>query len=172
MQIPFNFFQLMYKADIIKNNNINFTPGVVYGEDTEFALKALIFGDKIAISNEVTYFYLQHADSAIKTTEFKRFEVINIFENVAEFYRENNKDDLANLIKTSRIPRAIFGNMNFFFYNSYDFNEVISKMNELNLFEKLSKFQGDSKFKLKIRLFLLNPKLYYIIWRKFKNSID
>ena len=45
-------------------------------------------------------------------------------------------------------------------------------MNELNLFEKLSKFQGDSKFKLKIRLFLLNPKLYYIIWRKFKNSID
>lgn len=172
MQIPFNFFQLMYKADIIKNNNINFTPGVVYGEDTEFALKALIFGDKIAISNEVTYFYLQHADSAIKTTEFKRFEVINIFEDVAEFYRENNKDDLANLIKTSRIPRAIFGNMNFFFYNSYDFNEVISKMNELNLFEKLSKFQGDSKFKLKIRLFLLNPKLYYIIWRKFKNSID
>ena len=91
---------------------------------------------------------------------------------MVEFYRENNKDDLANLIKTSRSPRAIFGNMNFFFYNSYDFNEVISKMNELNLFEKLSKFQGDSKFKLKIRLFLLNPKLYYIIWRKFKNSID
>ncbi len=62
--------------------------------------------------------------------------------------------------------------MNFFFYNGYDFNEVTAKMDELNLFEKLSKYQGDSKFKLKIKLFLLNPKLYYKIWRKLKNSID
>ena len=44
-------------------------------------------------------------------------------------------------------------------------------MKDLDLFEKLSKFKGDKKFSLKIRLFLLNPKLYYIIWKKFKNSI-
>ena len=45
------------------------------------------------------------------------------------------------------------------------------KMNELDLFKKLSKFKGDKKFGLKIKLFLLNPKLYYILWKKFKNSI-
>ena len=85
--------------------------------------------------------------------------------------RKNNKEELADLIITSRIPKAIFGNMNFFFYNNYDFNEVLDKMKELDLLTKLSKFQGDSKFKLKIKLFLLNPKLYYKIWRKLKNSI-
>ena len=167
MQITFNFFQLMYKADIIRNN----TPGTVYGEDTEFAHKALNYGDEIAINNEVTYYYVQRSDSAINTTEYRRFDIVEIFEGLAEFYRKNDKPEFADLIVTSRIPRAIFANMNFFFYNGYDFDEVLGKMRELNLLEKLSKFQGDGKFKLKIRLFLSNPKLYYKIWRKLKNSI-
>ena len=172
MEIYFNFWQLMYKTSIIKDNNIRFNPDVIYGEDTEFALKALIYGKEIAVSNEVTYYYIQHSDSAIKTSEYRRFEVVEIFEKMAEFYRSLGKDDLANLIITSRIPKAIFGNMNFFFYNGYDFDEVLAKMEELDLLTKLSKFEGDSKFKNKIRLFLLNPKLYYKMWKKFKNSID
>ena len=172
MEIYFNFWQLMYKTSIIKDNNIRFNPDVIYGEDTEFALKALIYGKEIAVSNEVTYYYIQHSDSAIKTSEYRRFEVVEIFEKMAEFYRSLGKDDLANLIITSRIPKAIFGNMNFFFYNGYDFDEVLAKMKELDLLTKLSKFEGDSKFKNKIRLFLLNPKLYYKMWKKFKNSID
>lgn len=172
MEIYFNFWQLMYKASIIKDNNIRFNPDFIYGEDTEFALKALIYGDEIAVSNEVTYYYIQHSDSAIKTSEYRRFEVVGIFEEMAEFYRSLGRDDLADLIITSRIPKAIFGNMNFFFYNGYDFDEVMAKMKELDLLCKLSKFEGDSKFKNKIRLFLLNPKLYYKMWKKLKNSID
>ena len=171
MEITFNFFQLMYKASIIKDNNIRFTPGIVYGEDTEFAHKALSNGKEIVINNEVTYYYVQHSDSAIKSTEYRRFGVIEIFENLADFYNKNNKAELANLIITSRIPKAIFGNMNFFFHNGYDFDEVMAKMKELDLFTKLSRYQGDSKFKLKIRLFLLNPKMYYRTWMRLKNSI-
>ena len=56
--------------------------------------------------------------------------------------------------------------------SSYDYDEVIQRMKELDLFDKLSKFKGDKKFSLKIKLFLLNPKLYYKMWFKFKNSID
>ncbi len=172
MEIYFNFWQLMYKASIIKDNYIRFSPDVIYGEDIEFALKALIYGKDIAISNEVTYYYIQHPASAIKTSEYRRFEIVGIFEQMAEFYRGLGRDDLADLIVTSRIPKAIFGNMNFFFYNDYDFDEVLAKMKELDLLDKLSKFEGDSKFKNKIRLFLLNPKLYYKMWKKLKNSID
>lgn len=171
MEITFNFFQLMYKSSIIKDNNIRFTPGTVYGEDTEFAHKALFHGRQIAINNEVTYHYVQHSESAIKTTEYRRFGVIKIFEDLVDFYNKNNKPELANLIITSRIPKAIFGNMNFFFHNGYDFDEVLGKMKELDLLTKLSRYQGDSKFKLKIRLFLLNPRIYYKTWMKLKNSI-
>ena len=62
--------------------------------------------------------------------------------------------------------------MNYFFYNDYDVDEVISKMKEMDLLNKMSKFKGDKKFAYKIKLFLLNPKLYYKSWKKLKNSID
>lgn len=173
MEILFNFFQLSYRADVIRDNEIYFTPGVVYGEDTEFALKALSCSDRIHISNEVTYYYVQRSDSAIKTTQFKRFDIVFIFENLAEFYRSRGNDDLADMIISSRIPKAIFGNMNYFLFNGYDFEDVIGVMKKKDLFSKLKKYRGqDRKFKLKLRLFLLNPKLYYKIWFRFKNSID
>lgn len=172
MQIPFSFVQLMYKADIIKSNSIRFSSEYIYGEDIYFALTALSYGDKIAISNEATYYYIQHSQSAVRTSQFRRFDVVEIFEELAVFYKKQGLNDLSQLIITSRIPRAIFGNMNYFFYNGYDFDQVMGKMKELDLFNKLSKFEGDSKFKLKIRLFLLNPKIYYNVWKRLKNSID
>lgn len=171
MKIPFNFVQLLYKTDIIKNNNLKFSSDVIYGEDLEFALKALSYGNTIKISNEITYFYIQHDTSAINTSGFKRFEIVNVLEDIAQDYKNRNLNDLADLIYTSRTPRAIFGNMNYFFYNNYDFDDVISQMKKLDLFNKLSKFKGDKKFAFKIKLFLFNPKLYYKMWKKFKNSI-
>ena len=171
MKIPFNFVQLSYKTDIIKKHNLKFREDVTYGEDTDFAIRALSHGNSIKISNEITYYYIQHQDSLISTSKLKRFDFIPVLEDLALFFKNQNRNDLAELIHTSRIPKAIFGNMNYFFYNDYDYGEVIKKMKQLDLFEKLSKFKGDKKFGLKIKLFLLNPKLYYILWKKFKNSI-
>ena len=171
MKIPFSFVQLLYKRDLIAGNDLKFSADFIYGEDTEFALKALSYGESIKISNEITYFYIQHENSSLSTSKLKRFEFITALEDLADFYRKNNMDNLANLVVTSRIPKAIFGNMNYFFHNNYDFDEVIAKMNELKLFEKLSRFKGSPKFAFKIRLFLLAPKLYYKVWMKFKNSI-
>ncbi len=172
MEIVFNFFQLMYNSEIIKNNNIYFTPGVVYGEDIEFALKALIHGNRIHISNEVTYYYIQRTDSAVRTSEFRRFDIVEIFEDLASFYRMNGRNDLAKLVIYSRVPKAIFGNMNYFFYNCYGFDEVYNVMRKKDLLSKLSRYRGDFKFRLKIKSFLYNPKLYYKLWFRFKNSID
>lgn len=171
MKMPFNFVQLSYRSDIIKNNDLKFREDVSYGEDTDFAMRALSYGDSIKVSDEITYYYIQREDSLINTSKLKRFDYIPVLEDLAQFFKKQNLDDLAELMHTSRIPRAIFGNMNYFFYNDYDYDEVIGKMKDLDLFDKLSKFEGDKKFSLKIKLFLLNPKLYYIMWKKFKNSI-
>ena len=171
MKIPFNFVQLSYKTDIIKKNNLKFREDVSYGEDTDFALKALSCGNSIKVNNEITYYYIQHEKSLISTSKLKRFDYIPVLEDLAVFFKKQNQDDLSELVISSRIPRAIFGNMNYFFYNNYDYDEVIKKMKDLDLFPKLSNFKGDKKFSLKITLFLFNPKLYYIVWKKFKNSI-
>ena len=171
MKIPFNFVQLSYKRDIIIKNGLKFREDVSYGEDTDFALRALSLGHSIGISNEITYYYIQHEESLISTSKLKRFDYIPVLEDLAEFFKNHNQEDLARLIYTSRIPKAIFGNMNYFFYKDYDFERIMEKMLELDLFNKLARFEGDKKFALKIRLFLLNPKLYYNMWKKFKNSI-
>ena len=153
MIIPeFSFCQLIYKADLIKDNNLKFDSKAVYGEDTEFALKALSYGESVAVGEEITYLYIQRNDSATSKSGLKRFNFIETLENLSKFYKSGGQNELADLVITSRIPRAIFGNMNYFFYHGYDFDEVMSKMDDLDLFSKLSKFKGDSKFKFKIRL--------------------
>lgn len=171
MEIPFNFVQLSYKRDIIINNDLKFNSNINYGEDTEFALKALIYGETIKISNEITYFYIQHPSSLSSSSRLKRFNFIFTLDNLADFYEKEGYFELNDLIHTSRIPKSIFGNMNYFFFNNYDYDEIINYMNKLSLFTRLSKFKGDLKFTLKIKLFLFSPKLYYKLWKKFKNSI-
>lgn len=171
MEIPFNFVQLSYKRDILINNNLKFNSDINYGEDTEFALKALIYGETIRISNETTYFYVQHSSSLSSLSKLNRFNFVFTLDNLADFYEKKGYFELVDLIHTSRIPKAIFGNMNYFFFNNYDYDEVIDYMNKLSLFSRLSEFKGDLKFTLKIKLFLFSPKLYYEVWKKFKNSI-
>ena len=84
-------------------------------------------------------------------------------------------DELGEKLVHSRTPKFIFGNMNYFFYNDYDKDEVFKKMEELDLFDKLNDFKtfskGDWKFKLKVVLFLLSPDAYYELWKRLKNRI-
>ena len=182
MKIPFSFVQLIYKSSILKEANLRFNQKAVYGEDTEFDLKALIHGKEVSIVKDPTYFYLQHSNSAVSSSRLKRFDFIMILEGIVSYYENNSgvysKEDmldLINLIITNRIPKAIFGNMLYFFYNDYSYNEVIDRMNQLNLFSKLSKFKRQSSkdllFSLKLKLFLLSPIIYYKMWKTFKNNI-
>lgn len=183
MKIPFSFVQILYKSSILKENNIKFNENLVYGEDTEFALKSLIHGKEIAIAENSSYFYLKHINSAISNVSLNRFCFINTLENIISYYeKENGKyskeelNDIIYLIKTNRIPKAIFGNMLYFFYNDYSYLEVIEKMKKLNLFSKLSNFKVNSfkdfLFLFKSKVFLISPLIYYKLWKTFKNNIS
>lgn len=168
MEIPFSFCQIMYKKELLKEK---FNEDFLYGEDTDFALRNLTYMDYLGICPEPTYFYRQRENSATKKADFKRFEVVELFESLADYYLKRDFDDLADLIKTNRIPKAIFGNLMYFFYHNYDYNQIMDKMNHLDLFSKLKNFKGESKFSFKITLFLFNPKLYYKLWKRFKDGI-
>lgn len=169
MEIPFSFCQIMYKKELISEK---FNENAVYGEDTEFALKNLINMNYLGICPKPTYFYRQRDKSATKRADFKRFEVVGIFENIGRYYEGNGYKELSNLIKVNRIPKAIFGNLMYFFHYNYDFSKIMDKMNELDLFSKLKRFDGEKKFGFKIKLFLLSPKIYYRLWKRFKDEIQ
>lgn len=180
MEIPFYFVQIMYKKEIIERYNIEFDESKIYGEDTEFALKVLTHAENIGISKEFSYFYIQRAGSATSDTYLNRFSFVDTLEDFSKYYSKNskNRDDIFEineLIFKNRIPKAIFGNLMFLFYEDYSYDIIMDKVNELGLLEKLKHFKvytkKDRNFNFKTKLFLISPKMYYRFWKRFKNKI-
>ncbi len=180
MKIPFSFVLLIYNKEIIDRNGLKFNEKYNYGEDTTFALKYLSNCNYIRVNDKYTYFYYQNKESLTKTSSLKRFESIKLFEELTLYFniisgKKSVFSELNDKLIHSRIPRYIFGNMNYFFYNNYNKEEIFKKMEELDLFNKLKQFKiyekRDLKFYLKVKLFLINPNLYYKIWKKFKKGI-
>lgn len=180
MEIPFSFVFLLYKKDIIMENEIKFNEEFRYGEDTEFAVKYLSKCNEVRFVNKYTYYYYQEESSISKSGSLKRFESIQLLNDLSIYFNDLSLEDpvfkeVGEKLVYSRIPKFIFGNMNYFFYNDYDKDEVFKKMEELDLFDKLKDFKTfskkDWKFKLKVVLFSLSPDMYYKLWKRFKNRI-
>jgi glycosyltransferase involved in cell wall biosynthesis len=176
MKIPFSFCQLMYDSEILKKYNMHFNEGEIYGEDTEFALKACIHCKYIALTNKVTYFYIKSDQSSTSSISLNRFNFVNILEKIADYYSvHDNSDDFQRLIYNYRIPKSIFGNIMYLFFKNYELDSLLDELANLDLYSKLSHFKPFDKkdffLLVKIKFFLLNPKLYFLFWKKFKNSI-
>ena len=183
MKIPFSFIEILYDVSILKENNIKFEKDYKYGEDIDFALKALFSAKTISIVDKTTYFYRKYENSASSKLGLNRFQLIAIYDNLTNYFKNNNKhfskdeiNDLEKLIKYNRIPKAIFGNLMYLFFNDYDIGDILNEMERLNLFSKLSMFKiaifNDILFLFKSKLFLANPSIYYKLWKTFKNSIN
>ena len=132
MKIPFSFVFLLYKKDIIQNNNIKFNEEFRYAEDTEFAMKYLSNCDDVKFVNKYTYYYYQEKGSISESIAFKRFDSIILFEDLNVYFNDLSTynpifKELGDKLVHSRTPRFIFGNMNYFFYNDYDKDEVFKK---------------------------------------------
>lgn len=178
MEIPFSFVLMLYKKEIILNNDIRFNEEFNYGEDTEFAIRYLSNCDDVKFVNKYTYYYYQEEESISRFSSLDRFESVQLFEGLYDYFNGFSNPvfaDLSEKMIHSRIPKFIFGNMNYFFYNDYDKDEIFKKMDELDLFNKLKEFnvysKEDWKFKLKVVLFSLSPNVYYTLWKRFKNKI-
>ena len=128
--------------------------------------------DNVRIIDKYTYFYYQQDDSITHTSSLNRFESIGLFDDLYEYFKDLGFNDLAEILFYNRIPKFIFGNMNYFFKNGFSKDDVFNKMDELGLFDRLKAFKSytkrDRKFKLKVKLFLANPSIYYKLWMKFK----
>lgn len=172
MEIPFSFVFLIYDKKIISDNELWFNEDYDYGEDTDFALRYLSHCDNVRIIDKYTYFYYQQDDSITHTSSLSRFESIKLFDDLYKYFGDLGFNDLAEILFYNRIPKFIFGNMNYFFKNGFSKDDVFKKMDELGLFDRLDGFKSytkrDRKFKLKVKLFLANPSLYYKLWMKFK----
>ncbi|MCQ2353513.1 MAG: glycosyltransferase [Clostridia bacterium] len=64
----------LYRADIIRENNIRFPVGITIGEDTIFNITYLSFAKKIGVVNEPLYMYNVSSSSATRKQNKKLWE--------------------------------------------------------------------------------------------------
>ena len=119
----------MYKASIIKDNEISFA-NVKIAQDLNFYLKALLFATSVSIIPDTVYHYRIRFGSISNTFTPKILDVINSIKDVEETYKENNSYD-----------QIFFNNLKFL-YCSFQLSKVpqiLDMTDRKNTFETLKK---------------------------------
>lgn len=61
----YNLWNKLFRADIIKDNNITFNEDLRFGEDTIFSLEYFSYLSKLTIIPNTTYYYLTNSDGSV-----------------------------------------------------------------------------------------------------------
>lgn len=91
--VPDFIWDKLFDASIIRDKDIRFPDGRVYGEDTVFLAKYLRYVNKAVFTDTPLYHYNAHSDGSITNTISDRW--YDIFENLKDIiydYRENFDD--------------------------------------------------------------------------------
>ena len=98
--IPDFIWDKLYSAEIIREREIRFPNGRIYGEDTVFLVKYLSHVKKAVFVNEPLYHYNAYSDGSITNTISDRW--YDIFENLKDiiyYFRERYDERDFELIK-------------------------------------------------------------------------
>lgn len=85
-----NIWAMMFKAEVIKFNNIEFCPGCVRNEDTEFYMKYLVHekGDVVVVKYK-GYYYRDNPSSAMHVTKREAFTSFEASERIERYLADN-----------------------------------------------------------------------------------
>lgn len=85
-----NLWAMMFKTNIIKENNIEFYPGCVRNEDTEFYMKYLVHEkNNVIVLDYKGYFYRDNPNSAMHITKRNAFTSFEASERIEKYLMVN-----------------------------------------------------------------------------------
>lgn len=85
-----NLWAMMFRSDIIKKYNIQFYPGCVRNEDTEFYMKYLAHENyEVILTNYKGYFYRDNPNSAMHVTKRNAFTSFEASERLENYLASN-----------------------------------------------------------------------------------
>lgn len=85
-----NLWAMMFKSDIIKKYDIQFYPGCVRNEDTEFYMKYLVHENhEVILSDYKGYFYRDNPNSAMHVTKRNAFTSFEASERIVKYLATN-----------------------------------------------------------------------------------
>lgn len=98
----------LYKSTLLKRSKVLFPVGLVY-EDTDFFLKLLIYTNKCGYVGAPMVHYVQRNNSIAHTQGKKVAQIFDIFNDVINYYKEQNQFDSYKNELEYAVTRVLLG---------------------------------------------------------------
>ena len=158
---------IVYKRDLLNNNNIRYVENCSNGEDQEFWTKALINSQKVASVNEILSHYLQREKSITHSPSLRRFTALGACNRTKKYLKEKNMDaEILELFDTYKYHKEFIYNFTSIATESADIAHLDKIIKSKSIRKKLKDFKMQSKSKsdlknyLAIKAYLINPYMY------------
>jgi glycosyltransferase involved in cell wall biosynthesis len=136
---------VLYRREVIFNNNLRYPKDCHNGEDQNFIFKAVLLSKGIMNIKEILGHYLIRNTSISNSFSLRRLTLIKAFEDVCDFIEVNfNDSELIDLIRKEYIPINLL-------YN-------ISGMSKAGTAKQMAKVLKDLEIRKYLKLFVENKK--------------
>ncbi|WP_379128355.1 glycosyltransferase family 2 protein [Paenibacillus sp. sgz500958] len=106
---------IAYRRDFLVKNRLEYTERCVNGEDQEFIYKAFSRADRTITIPDVLSFYLQRSSSISNSYNVKKFDVVDAFKRVNEYFKalpESELKPISDLLLNREMTENYFFNLN------------------------------------------------------------
>lgn len=158
------------KKKLLSEHNILYTKGCTHGEDQEFWMKVFFHAMLVNSVTETLVYYVQRKGSAAHSNSLKNFNSVGAMKRVEKYLeRQKANSGILSLMKTKKTPQSY---VDCFVAASRGGNKefILRAVKSNKIKEQLLAYQPESlKRKIKLKVLLYFPRLFYFYYNKIKN---
>ena len=152
----------IYKASIIKENNLFFNSQRKYGEDMIFIVKALLYANKVISVNEVLAFYVIWGNSVTQNVSLKHLDCYYSYIDLLEDARNyGNLKEIEKFLVEFKIPYSISHVFSVLGKDSNFHEELFKFLNKKDVREYLKNYKIQRFNKNNVRYFIQCKGMIY-----------
>lgn len=146
----------LYNTKFLKKNNLEFKVGLLH-EDEQFSPRVFLKAKKVIGTDIIFYNYIIRENSITmqKNLDKNAYHLFNTLKELSERYESIEDEELKSLLNESLLNK---------FLNMFQIAKMYKKNSEYIINKNFIKNKAlTNKNKIKEKLFLLSPKVYYFI---------
>ncbi|MBE6071948.1 MAG: glycosyltransferase [Clostridium butyricum] len=145
----------IYKASVIKENNLRFDSNRKYGEDMIFIVKALMHSKKIISINEVLAYYVIWENSITQNVSLKHLDCYNSYVDLLDYVRQYGEcKEIEKFLVEFKIPYSISHIFSVFSRDKSFHGELFKFLNKPDVKKSLENYKIQRTDKNNIRYFI------------------
>ena len=178
-ELPFSINYMIYDREILDRHDIRFREDYSCFSDLDFAVKYLLYCNRIRFINTYTYYKYLDMETMTFQDVLNPLYHLDELEGIASYLEglsSKNTDFgvISSQFETRHIPKLVFDRINSLIDYNYPKEEIMKTMKSLDLDSRLKKFKpksrSDYKFKVQLDLIVRNFSLYHSMRKRFKRD--